>query len=96
MLLLLALDYDLSYLKVLGIQVVTTFIMYFSPTPGASGIAEGVFGHFFSDIVSAGHLLILTFAWRLLTIYTGMLIALVLIKGDLISRLSGKGEVTNA
>lgn len=79
-LLLWGLGYSVDYLNVLGLLVVTTFIMYFSPTPGASGISEGVFGHFFRSLVGGPHLLLVTLAWRTLTIYLGMGIGLVLFK----------------
>ncbi|HSH85244.1 MAG TPA: lysylphosphatidylglycerol synthase transmembrane domain-containing protein [Guyparkeria sp.] len=71
-----ALGYGFDYWVVIGRMVMTTFVMYFSPTPGASGIAEGVFGHLFRDLVSASHLVLATVAWRVLTIYLGMLIGL--------------------
>lgn len=72
-LLLWALDYDVAWLRSAGFTAVTTFVMYFSPTPGASGIAEGVFGHLFSGAVSAEHLVLVTLAWRFLTIHVGMI-----------------------
>ncbi len=71
-----ALGYGFDYWVVIGRMVMTTFVMYFSPTPGASGIAEGVFGYFFRDVVTASHLVLVTVAWRALTIYLGMLIGL--------------------
>lgn len=75
-LLLWALGYSIDYFSVLGVMVTTTFIMYFSPTPGASGIAEGAFGHFFAGMVTGNHLVLVTVAWRILTIYIGMGIGL--------------------
>ncbi|MBB5320140.1 lysylphosphatidylglycerol synthase transmembrane domain-containing protein [Marinobacter oulmenensis] len=83
-LLIHALGYDVNYLVALGLLVVTTFIMYFSPTPGASGISEGVFGSFFRDILSGNHLVLVTVAWRFLTIYIGMIIGLVVMQRELI------------
>lgn len=71
-LLLWGLGYTVDYWTVIALLVVTTFVMYCSPTPGASGIAEGVFGHFFSGVVSAEHLVLVTLAWRFLTIFLGM------------------------
>lgn len=81
-----SLDYDVDYLVSVGLMVVTTFIMYFSPTPGASGISEGVFGSFFSGILTPGHLLLVTISWRVLTIYTGMLIGLILMQKGLMQK----------
>lgn len=73
-LLLWGLGYEISYLTSVGLLLVTTFIMYFSPTPGAAGIAEGVFGLFFMGLVGTGDLLLTIIAWRFLTIHLGMLI----------------------
>lgn len=82
-LLMLTLGYDVDYLTVLGLLFVTTFVMYFAPTPGASGISEGVFGTFFRTLLSPGHLVLVTIAWRFLTIYLGMIIGLILMQVEL-------------
>ena len=82
--LIASLDYDVSYLTSTGLLVVTTFIMYFSPTPGASGISEGVFGSFFHDILSGNHLILVIVTWRLLTIYLGMIAGLVIFQRELV------------
>lgn len=81
--LLWALGYEVDYVTVLGLLLVTTFVMYFSPTPGASGISEGVFGHFFQPLIGTGHLLLVTLSWRLLTIYLGMAVGLWVFKRSL-------------
>ena len=78
-LLIYALGYEVNYMVSTGLLVVTTFIMYFSPTPGASGIAEGVFGTFFRTLLSANHLLLVILAWRFFTIYLGMLIGMLIL-----------------
>ncbi|ATZ73122.1 TIGR00374 family protein [Idiomarina sp. X4] len=83
-LLMWGLGYDVNYLVSLGLLVVTTFIMYFAPTPGASGISEGVFGSFFNEILANNHLLLVTFSWRFLTIYLGMLVGLVVLQRYLV------------
>ncbi|GHD50652.1 hypothetical protein SAMN05216429_10862 [Marinobacter persicus] len=83
-LLIHGLGYEVNYLVTLGLLVVTTFIMYFSPTPGASGISEGVFGSFFRDILTGNHLVLVTIAWRFITIYLGMLAGLLVMQRELI------------
>lgn len=90
-LLIHSLGYNVNYLVSLGLLVVTTFIMYFSPTPGASGISEGVFGSFFRDILSGNHLILVIVSWRLLTIYLGMLIGLVVLQRELLRQRRGNG-----
>jgi hypothetical protein len=82
-LLMVTLGYSVDYLTVLGLLFVTTFIMYFAPTPGASGISEGVFGSFFSPMLGSGHLVLVTVTWRFLTIYLGMIIGLVMTQIEL-------------
>lgn len=81
-----ALGHDVDYLTSLGLMNVTTFLMYFAPTPGASGISEGVFGSFFRDIIGHQHLLLVTISWRALTIYLGMLIGMVILQRELARR----------
>jgi len=83
-LLMHSLGYTVDYVVSLGLLVVTTFVMYFSPTPGASGISEGVFGSFFRDILSGNHLVLVTLSWRFLTIYLGMIIGLIVLQRELI------------
>lgn len=75
-LLIAGLGYRVDYLESLGLLVVTTFIMYFAPTPGASGISEGVFGSLIQSQLSPEHLVLVVLGWRLLTIYLGMAIGL--------------------
>lgn len=70
------LGYDVDLLTGIGKLVVITFIMYFSPTPGAAGISEGVFAGLFAAQVSADHLILVILAWRFVTIYFGMLVGL--------------------
>ena len=60
-------------------------VMYCSPTPGASGISEGVFGSFFRDILAGNHLILVIVCWRLLTIYLGMIIGLVVLQKELVA-----------
>lgn len=75
-LLLWGLGYSIHYPTSIGLLLLTTFMMYFAPTPGAAGVAEGVFGLFFASLVNAGDLVLTIVAWRFLTIHLGMLIGL--------------------
>lgn len=81
--LLWGLDYDVEYLRTSGLTALTTFVMYFSPTPGASGIAEGVFGKLFAGVMDAGHVVLVTLAWRFLTIHIGMIAGIYAIHREL-------------
>jgi len=69
---------QVSMLEIVLTQIVITTVMYFAPTPGAAGIAEAAFVTLFSTYVSMGYIVSLTFAWRLFTIYIGVLIGLVI------------------
>ncbi len=73
-LLLWALDYRVGFWTTVGLVELTTFFMYFAPTPGASGVAEGLFGVMFNSIIRPADLLLTVLAWRFLTIHSGMLI----------------------
>ncbi|TVP57549.1 MAG: UPF0104 family protein [Halomonadaceae bacterium] len=88
-LLIMGLGYQVEYVTTAGLAVVTTFIAYFSPTPGAAGIIEGVFGSFFRHLLGVNHLLLVILAWRFITIYLGMLIGLGVTQREII-RLGGQ------
>jgi hypothetical protein len=53
--------------------------MYFAPTPGAAGVAEGGYGLLFSQLVQKQDITLLTLSWRFLTIYVGLVIGMFVI-----------------
>ncbi|MBC58967.1 MAG: TIGR00374 family protein [Confluentimicrobium sp.] len=73
-LLLSLLGYPVDWLSVMATVSVVTFLMYFAPTPGGAGISELTFASLMTGQVSSAHLLLIVFAWRLLTIYLGVTI----------------------
>lgn len=75
--LLVVLEYDVDWLRVIGTLSVVTFLMYFAPTPGGAGFAELAFAGFMAGQMAPGDLLLVVFAWRFLTSYLGMAIGLV-------------------
>ncbi len=77
-------DYQIPAVTVLTFQVVITFFMYFAPTPGASGVAEGGFGLLFSQLVKPGDITSLTLLWRFLTIYIGVFTGIAVMIRELI------------
>jgi uncharacterized protein (TIRG00374 family) len=85
-LLMRVMGYNVPILTILAFQVVVTFFMYFAPTPGAAGVAEGGYGVLFANLVMKKDLTLLTFLWRFLTIYIGVLIGLVVIYRELFVR----------
>lgn len=54
-------------------------ITAFSPTPGGSGIAEIIFGGFFSDYISKGLSLLAALFWRIITYYPYLIAGVIII-----------------
>jgi len=73
------LGYKAPVLTMLAFQLVVTFFMYFTPTPGAVGVAEGGYGLLFVQIVQKKDLTMLTLSWRFLTIYIGVVVGMFLL-----------------
>ncbi|MBU3145092.1 lysylphosphatidylglycerol synthase transmembrane domain-containing protein [Clostridium sp. CF012] len=70
------LNASISTSQIMSLQVLLTFVTYFAPTPGATGVAEGGFTLMFSNFVKKSDIVSLTFSWRFFTMYLGMLIGL--------------------
>lgn len=68
------LNSSISTSQIISIQILLTFVTYFAPTPGATGVAEGGFTLMFSNFVDKNDIVSLTFSWRFFTMYLGMLI----------------------
>jgi len=85
-LLLWGAGYSCNYFMVTGMLVVSTCIMYFAPSPGGAGFAEGVFGAFFASLVRPSDLVGIIVLWRFLTIYLGMLIGIPVVLHELFGR----------
>jgi uncharacterized membrane protein YbhN (UPF0104 family) len=65
---------DLSHQFLMWARSVSMYmIMAFSPTPGASGLAEIVFEGFLADFLPVGLAIVIAFVWRLITYYTYLL-----------------------
>jgi len=73
-LLLYGLGHAVPYATSLSLSAITTFAMYFAPTPGGAGVAEGLFGLLFAGYVASADLLLLVLGWRFLTVHLGMLL----------------------
>lgn len=56
-------------LFLLGRMIVLNFILYFAPTPGGTGVAEGFFVLFFHGYVPAGTVGLLAVMWRFIAEY---------------------------
>jgi len=84
------LNRDVPTFKILLSQLIITFMMYFAPTPGATGVAEGGFTLMFSRYVSSKSIVSLTFAWRLFSIYVAMVIGMLLFYGYFLKNRKSK------
>jgi len=63
---------NVSFLQVMYLQIIQFFILYFSPTPGASGIAEVSSVSLMSTIIPTAYLPIFAILWRFFTNYVGV------------------------
>lgn len=75
-LVLRGLGYQISFFRILSLQLLVVFIMYFAPTPGAAGIAEGGYSLLFARFVDQSDLFPLLFYWRFFSKYIGILIGI--------------------
>ncbi|MGB4408189.1 MAG: lysylphosphatidylglycerol synthase transmembrane domain-containing protein [Sphaerochaeta sp.] len=73
-----AMGYHASPWTMLAFQVVVTFFMYFAPTPGATGVAEGGYGLLFAQLVQKQDIAPLVLSWRFMTIYIGVIIGMII------------------
>ncbi len=68
-----------TLLNLISVQSLATMIIYFAPTPGSSGVAEGGFYLFFSTMVPKEYLGTITFEWRVLSYFIPLLIGFVFV-----------------
>lgn len=73
-LLLIGLGYQIPFVHIVSLQILVVFIMYFAPTPGAAGIAEGGYSLLFSRFVDRNDIFPLLFYWRFFSKYIGIFI----------------------
>ncbi len=73
-LLLKGLGLDVSFVKIAFLQVVVILFTFFSPTPGATGVCEGVFAIMFKGIVKRSLLGVFTILWRFFTFYLSAIV----------------------
>lgn len=69
--LVMAAGFEINYLQCILAESLLLFMLYFAPTPGASGAAEGGAAAVFSLFVPWNVAGVLAVVWRVLTEYTG-------------------------
>ncbi len=62
--------------QIMGRMILLNILLYFAPTPGGSGIAEGGFIFLFSDFLPSGTVGISAVAWRIIVEYLPFIIGL--------------------
>ena len=67
---------DLPLVTLLGYMIVLNLILYFAPTPGGTGVAEGLFIVLFGGFVPTGTIGLIAVAWRLVAEYIPFLIGM--------------------
>lgn len=89
------LNYHLPVLQVLMAQFVLYFLLYFTPTPGGTGVAEGGFYAMFVASVPRHLLGIFVILWRFFTVYLWVAIGGLLVTKtiglDLLDRIFSSG-----
>ena len=73
---MMGLGAEVDWLTVMGRMIFLNILLYFSPTPGGSGIAEGGFIYLFNDSIPAGMVGILAVSWRVIAEYLPFVIGL--------------------
>ena len=66
--------YDADWYAVMGRMIFLNLLLYFTPTPGGSGVAEGGFVLLFNETVPQGTVGIVAVCWRLIAEYIPFLI----------------------
>lgn len=67
---------EVDWLHVLGRMIFLNILLYFAPTPGGSGIAEGGFVVLFNEFVPSGTVGIVAVVWRMVAEYIPFVIGL--------------------
>lgn len=89
---------DVPLRAVLELQMLQFLVLYFAPTPGASGLAEVTAATILQDFVPADRLAAYLILWRTFTLYAGMALgALILMRAAaVISATRGRASESHA
>jgi len=90
------LNSNISTGQIISIQILITFVTYFAPTPGATGMAEAGFTLMFSKFVGKNDIVSLTFSWRFFTMYLGMLIGLIIFYAEIVKNKFQEKKIYNS
>lgn len=88
------LDETINMFVTMGRMVILNLLLYFAPTPGGAGIAEGVFVVLFKPLVPVGTVGILAIVWRIMVEYLpflmGAYFSIKTFGPDIVARISRK------
>jgi uncharacterized protein (TIRG00374 family) len=73
-LLLKGVGLDVSFVQIVFLQLAVFLFTFFSPTPGATGVCEGIFAIMFKEIVKKSLLGVFTILWRFFTFYLSAIV----------------------
>jgi len=66
----------------IGLQLLQNVVMYFAPTPGASGVAEASSGLLLSRVLAVEVTVLWVVGWRLLTTFLGTILGAFVLFGE--------------
>lgn len=67
--LMMAFTWDIPIVEILNRMILLNLILYFAPTPGGTGVAEGLFIYLFESFLPAGTVGIVAVGWRVVAEY---------------------------
>ncbi|HID94702.1 MAG TPA: flippase-like domain-containing protein [Candidatus Latescibacteria bacterium] len=91
--LIMGMDLDPYFLKVVAIQIILVFLFYFTPTPGASLIAETSTAALMSGLIPSYLLPVFALLWRFFTTYFSVIFGGVILLRELGAPLREKNHV---
>lgn len=77
------LGYEASFMDAFQAQVILIPMLYFAPTPGGSGVAEGGFALLFSGFIPKHLIGITVVLWRIFTTYIGVALGGIMAMGSI-------------
>ena len=80
---------DVPFIQTIFIQITLFLIFYFSPTPGASGVAELASAQLMGTIIPKSSQAVFTVLWRTFTLYIGVTVGGVIMLKYLLAQDSG-------
>lgn len=91
-----SLGFPVSYMNAIQAQIILVPMLYFSPTPGGSGVAEGGFALLFAALIPKHLIGITVVLWRVFSTYIGVTIGGILTIGSInLDKVLGFGKKRN-